>query len=142
MEYVHSARSPGDVYLLPVRVPDLAKATRGSLSSDFKPLATKKRDGRVIPVDLQRFRLTTGAPIFVDFKSIPYKDIDVIEWRDRLRLAQALNDDLAAGRVPLSELRRLGITHVVRPIAMGVTLSGLETVYEDEAYQVYRVPPF
>ncbi|MFO0844109.1 MAG: DUF6798 domain-containing protein [Gemmataceae bacterium] len=138
MEYVRAARSPGDLYLLPVRVPDSTK--RGSLSSDFKPLPAKKQDAQIIPVDLQRFRLSTGAPVFVDFKSIPYKDTDVIEWRDRLRLAQALNDVLAGGRAPLSELRRLGITHVVRPTPVGVALSGLEKAYGDEAYEVYRVP--
>src|SRR5262249_32252733 len=69
LEYARGARAEGQVYLLPVNVPDLARAPRGSLSSDFKSLADKQRDRRVIPVDLQRFRLYTGVPIFVDFKS-------------------------------------------------------------------------
>ena len=43
----------------------------------------------MIPVGLQRFRLHTGAPIFVDVKSIPYKDVDVIEWPRAHALRQA-----------------------------------------------------
>lgn len=139
MAFVRETRSPGDVYLLPVRLPDSTK--RGSLSSDFKPLPKKKLDTQVIPVELQRFRLHAGAPIFVDFKSIPYKDVEVIEWRDRLRLAKALYAELAEGRLSPERLRQLGITHVIRPIVPGVAAPGLEKVHEDAAYQVYRVPP-
>ena len=39
----------------------------------------------LIAVDLQRFRLFTGVPIYVDFKSIPYKDTEVLEWFRRLK---------------------------------------------------------
>ncbi len=87
LDFVRANGTPGDLYLIPVRVPDLARATRGSLSSDFKPLPDKRRDQKIIPIDLQRFRLYTGVPIYVDFKSIPYKDTDVLEWHDRLRFA-------------------------------------------------------
>jgi hypothetical protein len=141
MDFVRGSRSPGDVYLVPVRVPDLTKQPRGSLSSDFKPLAEKKVSTRVIPVDLQRFRLYTGAPIYVDFKSIPYKDTDVLEWRDRLFQARSLQEEVAAGRLDsaLAELRRLGVTHLVTPAGQRLSAPGLEWTYEDSAYQVYRL---
>ena len=140
MEFVRLNRSPGDIYFLPVRVPDLAKATRGSLSSDFKPLAEKKTDAKVIPVDLQRFRLHTGTPIYVDFKSIPYKDTDVLEWRDRLLLAQSLQERIGKGDTgpALAELRRLGVTHVIVPAGARIESAEVEVVYEDRAYRVYR----
>jgi hypothetical protein len=99
MDFVRQSRKPGDVYFLPVNVPDLAATTRGSLSSDFKPLAEKKRDGRIIPVDLQRFRLYTGAPIFVDFKSVPYQDTEVLEWYARLHLAQRAQKQIRKERL-------------------------------------------
>jgi len=73
-------------------------------------------DVYLVPARLQEFRLATGAPILVDFKSIPYRDVDVLEWRDRLRLVDfvyreepqdvncALFDQAA---------RRYRVTHVV-----------------------------
>lgn len=139
MEYVRRTKAPGNVYFVPVSVPDLVASTHGSLSSDFKPLPDKKRDAMVIPVGLQRFRLTTGAPIFVDFKSIPYKDVEVGQWYDRLRRAEAIQDQLRAGEFAdaLAELRRQGVTHLVQPSAQPVP--GVEKVYGDRYYSVYRL---
>jgi hypothetical protein len=141
MNYVRQAKQPGDVFFLPVHVPDLATTTRGSLSSDFKPLPDKQSDRRVIPVDLQRFRLYTGAPIFVDFKSVPYKDTDVLEWYERLDLAKTALEKLREGRLPeaLDELRPRGITHLVLPAGTELRGTGVEQVYGDEHYRVYRL---
>jgi hypothetical protein len=141
MNFVRQAKRPGDVYLLPVHVPDLAKTTRGSLSSDFKPLPDKQSDRRVIPIDLQRFRLYTGAPIFVDFKSVPYKDTDVLEWYERLGLAKTALEKLREGRLPeaLDELRPRGITHLVLPAASELRGAEVEQVYGDAYYRVYRL---
>ena len=36
------------------------------------------------PAKMQDFRLETGAPAYIEFKSIPYKDVDVLEWRRRV----------------------------------------------------------
>jgi hypothetical protein len=148
LDFVRANGNPGDLYLIPVRVPDLARSTHGSLSSDFKPLPDKRRDQKIIPIDLQRFRLYTGVPIYVDFKSIPYKDTDVLEWRDRLRFAEAANRAIAAARLAgiLTDLRDRGITHVVTPAdgarrthpPRGLDVE-IETVYEDGAYRVYRL---
>jgi hypothetical protein len=141
MEYVRQAKQPGDVYLLPVRMPKLAATTRGSLSSDFKRLPDKRQDTRVIPVDLQRFRLTTGAPIYVDFKSIPYKDVEVIEWRDRMEWAQSVQEQVQQGHLlqALAQLRQRGVTHLVEPTSQGLPESGLRLLYEDAYYRVYQL---
>jgi hypothetical protein len=139
IEFARQTGEPGDVYFLPITVPDLAKTTRGSLSSDFKPIDDKRRDKRVIPPDLQRFRLAAGVPIFIDFKSIPYKDVEVIEWWDRLRCAQDVQARLAKGEqaTALEMLRERGITHLVVPA--GQTVRGAELVHEDGHYRVYRL---
>ena len=42
------------------------------------------RTGKRNPLEMQRFRLATAAPILVDFKAIPYRDVDVLEWRRRI----------------------------------------------------------
>jgi hypothetical protein len=141
LDFVQRTRSPGDVYFIPVRAQNLVATTRGSLSSDFQPLASKKRDARLIQVDLQRFRLHSGAPIWIDFKSIPYRDTEVIEWRDRLFLAQALQERIASGhlREALAVMRQQGITHLVRPAGERLTDPGLELVHDDPAYRVYRL---
>lgn len=141
LRFVRDTKAAGDVYLIPVRVPDLVASTYGSLSSDFKPAAAKKTDARLIPVDLQRFRLATGAPIFVDFKSIPYRDTDVIEWRDRLERNQRYYQYACDGRLGdiRSQLQREGITHLVTTADRIVAGTGVELVHEDPYYRVYRL---
>lgn len=143
MAFVRENRSPGDVYFLPVDVPDLAITTRGSLSSDFKPAAEKKRDPKLIPIGFQRFRLHAGAPIYVDFKSIPYKDVEVVEWRQRLEIAAAVCKEVREGRIgeAVAELRRLNATHLVWPAGQELHAEGLRVAYEDPDYRVYRVLP-
>ncbi len=42
----------------------------------------------LIPPKLLEFRLATGAPALVDFKAIPYRDVDVLEWRRRLQFCR------------------------------------------------------
>jgi hypothetical protein len=139
--YVRQTVQSGDVYLLPVRIPDLVSSTHGSLSSDFKPPAAKRADARILPIDLQSFRLTTGAPIFVDFKAIPYRDVDVIEWRRRLDEAVAWQKALESGRKldALAEMSRLGVTHIVEPAAHELHHPDLRLEYRDDAYLVYRL---
>jgi hypothetical protein len=142
MDFVRRSQEPRDVYFVPVTVPNLARTTRGSLSSDFKPLADKKQDTRVIPVDLQRFRLAAEAPIYVDFKSIPYKDTEVQEWHARVRFAEEVQERIKEGKGPeaLADLRNRGVTHVVWPVARGeLGGDGVEKVYEDPYYRVYRL---
>jgi hypothetical protein len=141
LDFVRETDQPGDVYFVPVRVPDLAAKTRGSFSSDFKPPAEKRQDERIIPVDMQKFRLATGAAIYVDFKAIPYKDVEVIEWRDRLRFAEAVQKKLQSGdaAAAVAELRERGVTHLVWPAAEPVNVPGVESVYADDAYRVYRL---
>ncbi len=142
LEFVRQTRRQGDLYLIPVNVPAQADSPRGTpSSSDFKPLAAKKRDALVIPVDLQRFRLATGVPIFVDFKAIPYKDTDVLEWYKRLRFARSCQQQMQAGHLAdtLAVLRRQRITHLVVPAAADLKSGGIEQVYADAHYRIYRL---
>src|SRR5262249_57776904 len=76
MEYVRAHKAKDDVYLLPVELPRPPKKPGASIS-DFKTLDQRNRSRGLIPIELQGFRLRTGAPIYIDFKSIPYRDVDV-----------------------------------------------------------------
>jgi len=142
LDFVRDNKAPGDVYFLPVSRPGVG--ARGSLSSDFKPPPDKRQDHRLISVDLQRFRLYTGAAIFVDFKSIPYKDTEVLEWWERFQAAQHIQELLREGRTApaRAQLRDRGVTHVIWRTQAG-ELSGADfrQVYEDENYRVYRLRP-
>ena len=48
LAFIKTHKSIDDLYLLPVNVPNLAVTTRGSLSSDFKPISKKTTDTRIV----------------------------------------------------------------------------------------------
>lgn len=138
MEYVRQHVQSGDVYLLPVRFPPVGQG-RGTRSTTFTPPPRPRPDSPLIPVDWQRFRLVCGAPIYVDFKAIPYYDVEVLEWYRRMRQCELW---YAGGWDSLQrreELRAEGITHVVAPAAQAIVASYLRLIYEDAAYRLYRV---
>jgi len=131
--YVRAHVQPGDVYLIPVELPG-PRVKRGAFMSDFVPQAARKPGTRVIPAHLQRFRLHAGAPIFVDYKAIPYQDVEVLEWRRRVE------DVLAFYRAPSTAwLAEHGITHILTVRPYELALPGLEKVYEDGRYRIWRV---
>lgn len=139
LEYVRGHAGPGDVVLIPTRVPAVG-AGRGSISTSFTPPPRPRPGSNLIPVDLQRFRLATGAPIYVDFKSVPYADAEVLEWYRRVRQVEewyaAADWDAAVVR---DGLKQEGITLVVAPRDKPPKASFLDLVYADEAYHLYRV---
>jgi hypothetical protein len=97
----------------------------------------------LIPAALQEFRLATGAPALVDRKSIPYLDVDVIEWSDRMRLAGWFYRELPA-EVDCSLLDtlsdRYGVTHVVLDEALlNLTCARFHEVYRDAHYAVHAL---
>jgi hypothetical protein len=67
--------------------------------------------------------------------------VEVIAWRDRLRRAEAVQQLLRDGRraEALAELRRLGVTHLVWPAGQDLQGLGLEVIYADSFYRVYRL---
>jgi len=137
LDHVRATAAPGDTYLLPVGFPPVGTG-RGTASTTFTPPPRPTAGSNLIPVDLQRFRLYTGVPVYVDFKSVPYFDLEVLEWQRRLRQCEAWYADWTApGRV--QELRAEGITHVVAPAAKPIAAEFLKEVHADAAYIVYEV---
>ena len=91
------------------------------------------------PVKMQDFRLQTGAPAFVDFKSIPYHHFDVLEWRRRVQLADAFykgEDCAALERIA----KESGVTHVVIDLERSnPTCPQLAIVYQDDHFRLYEI---
>ncbi len=112
MEYVKQTVQPGEVYLVP---------------------ADNKK--------LRRFRLYTGAPIYINRKSHPYKDVEVIEWSDRLTFAKRFYNTKKP-EFQCQLLRRrfssAGVTHVVFPKGTKQRCPELQQRYRDENYSVYE----
>ena len=95
----------------------------------------------LVPTKMQDFRLATGAPIFVDFKSIPYQDTDVLEWYRRVRLANRFYRNINKECELLEQLTvEDRITHIVidtNEITDDCALS--HQVYRDDNFSIYSV---
>lgn len=158
LDWVREHAGPGDVYLIPTRGPQGGPKARGVLSATFLPPPRPEGGKNLIPVDLQRFRLATGAPIYVDFKSVPYSNPELAEWHRRWNTVERWYSepdwDQAGPVHPFAEpavdgpprtgglrdqLRGECITHVVVPRDRPVRGGFLEPVYADSAYTVYRI---
>ena len=99
-------------------------------------------DNFLIPVELEDFRLYTGAPILVNFKSGPYKDTEYMEWYQRFIGASDFynaRDEVACDI--LQRLRdRYKLTHVVvKGAHPGARCGNLAKLYKDDHYSVYRI---
>ncbi len=101
-------------------VPGAPAAERAFAPPDPSALITAVVSGRapgqiyLVPVGMDRFRIEAGVPIFVDQKSHPYKDVEVLAWSRRLDLARAFYSGGDCAK--LGDLRdHQGITHVVLP---------------------------
>ncbi len=91
------------------------------------------------PTKMQDFRLVTGAPVFTEFKSIPYKDSDILEWYRRISLNNRFYQDMDC-KLLSSLVENEGITHVViESEAQFKGCSFTSQQYQDNNFQVYRV---
>jgi hypothetical protein len=89
----------------------------------------------LIPVKMQDFRLESGAPVYIDFKSIPYKDVEVLEWYQRNLLANRFYQKPDCAMLP--ELITQGITNVITSVEQKLpACPGWMAVYTDTDYSV------
>lgn len=96
----------------------------------------------LVPLGFEGFRLETGAPIFVDWKSHPYRDDELVEWFDRVKLARAFY----TADSPKTALQVLRSVRQVSPIAYIITDAGqrhlleqtpLSLIYADAYHAVF-----
>jgi hypothetical protein len=99
----------------------------------------------LVPPDekrLRKFRLYTGIPIFINLKSHPYKDVEVIEWYKRVELARNFyaNNGDRCNYLQQNILNDYQITHVIlEKEQFGTKCDILRQIYRDDRYEVYRI---
>jgi hypothetical protein len=99
----------------------------------------KSGDVYLIPIDMQDFRLETGAPAYIEFKSIPYKDSEVLEWRRRVEFARKFYAQPRCKKID-EWGKKEGFTYFVLPFNHEIVGCELvDPVYQDDAYGVYYV---
>lgn len=121
---------------------DLETKSTGPEAVLFDYVAQHKESGDVylVPTKMQDFRLATGAPIYVDFKSIPYAQTEILEWRRRdLKAGRFYREKEEACQV-LGSFVEEGVTHIV--LETGDPIQGcqdLQEIYQDPDYEVYAI---
>jgi hypothetical protein len=89
------------------------------------------------------FRLYTGAPIMINWKSHPYKDSDVLEWYQRVQQADAFYN--APGEIEkcaiLKEINaRYGVTHVlVKKRDAGLNCGFNQAIFQSTRYTIFAL---
>jgi len=118
---------------------DLARQKEDPAEPVMAFISTYKaeNDTYLVPVKMENFRLETGAPVFVDFKSIPYRDSDVLEWYRRYHQANLFYQYADCSLLPI--FQEQGITHVVLPADFPVNCPGMMEQYQDGAYGLYSI---
>jgi hypothetical protein len=122
---------------------DLIRKTNIPENELFSYVSAHKQpaDLYLIPSKMQDFRLATGAPVFTEFKSPPYKDTDVLEWYRRILLNNRFYQDMECTLLS-SLIENDGITHIV--IESNAQFNGCASSsiqYQDANFQIYRVNP-
>jgi hypothetical protein len=99
-----------------------------------------EREIYLIPTKMQDFRLETGAPIYVDFKSIPYLDDEVLEWYRRIQLATKFYEDENIACHSMENFRQEGISRVI--LEADKSLPGCkpaQEIFRDSYYAIYQI---
>ncbi|MEK6220753.1 MAG: hypothetical protein N2D54_00715, partial [Chloroflexota bacterium] len=94
----------------------------------------------IIPAGFQDFRLATGSPAVIEFKSIPYQDVEVLEWLSRVNNVSRIYREPYAEDICEHLWRtawQFKATHIILPqTEFGLSCSWLEEIYNDGDYAV------
>ena len=91
------------------------------------------------PSSIYDFRLETGAPVYVDFLSIPYKSAEVLEWDGRFRQESYYYQE--GDCKWLSDFISEGVNRVVLPATFPSVCPQLIEIHSDPAYKLYQLNP-
>lgn len=106
---------------------------------------TQQEDLYLVPnknKELRKFRVYTGAPILVNFKSHPYKDVEVLEWYERNLAAQAFYESPSDRQCDI--LKQLVADYQINKVVtesqnFNASCTFLAQLYKDDRYGVYQL---
>ena len=117
---------------------------RAGLNASARFVTSTYQPGNLylIPTDMELFRLAAKVPILVDYQSNPYKDTDVVEWFNRVEIANSFYS--ASGKTACNILDNIAdkyrITHVVLKSQSSIPDCGvLHAIYKDTDFAIYTV---
>jgi hypothetical protein len=122
--------------------PSVRRTDPNSLVMNYVREERRAGNNYLVPVRWMDFRLYTGAPAVVTFRSHPYKDVEVIEWYERMLFAQRFYElsDRQLCDVARDGAARYRVTHVVLTKGqLGTACDNLNEVKRWSDYAVYRV---
>jgi len=96
----------------------------------------------LVDPDWDKVRLNGEIPIFVDHKSHPYRDVEIIQWWRRLHLARGFYSGSEEDRCHvLSEILAEDPTvrWILTPPGVGVACPGVELLKHDDRGEIYRI---
>lgn len=96
-------------------------------------------DVYLVPQGMADFRLAAGVPVVITWKSHPYKDVEMLEWKARLDAVSAFYGEPHCIRI--GEMHNTyGVTHVLFEGALpDPACPIIDVVYQDDVYTVARV---
>lgn len=100
-----------------------------------------KQPGQVylVPTYMAEFRLETGIPVVITFKSHPYKDVEVIAWRERIDAVNHFYANISCDQVS-NMVQRYGVTHVVlERVQFFDGCPIIHNIHVDERFGVFEV---
>jgi hypothetical protein len=98
----------------------------------------------LIPLRMQEFRLAAGVPVFVDWKTVPFGDVAVLEWYRRYQLADSFYKSPPHRKWAMLEklTQEEGITHVVLPgdtVPELRSFSRAKETFRSQSYIIYEI---
>lgn len=109
---------------------------------DFVKNNKKKGETYLTPHGFEGFRLATGAPIYISFKSHPYNDVDVVAWDRRVKELEGIFDrfqDLTDAEL-IKFMKEKSLTHVL--FAKNTYLphhSSFMLIYDDKFFSLFKM---
>ena len=136
-----------------VALPVAARATSNSIQlpeyydQDLKAVTSWVKQHRkrgflyLVPPELETFRLNALQSVFVDSKSHPYRDVEILEWKRRIDLAKQFYDNaLKCDASSIGDMKEVGVTHILIERNPGCSF-GLNKVYENAGYTILALQP-
>ncbi len=109
----------------------------------FNFVSANRSPGQVylIPLKMQDFRLATATPAYVDFKSIPYVDVRVLDWYSRVLMTSEFYQ-----HPDCTSMKKLLLQAAVSQIVLesgskDLKCKGVSKIYQDANYKVFSIDP-